>query len=348
METQLVPYDIEEATITALQTKYSDITILPDDKAAYAMVMSGLRECRDIRLACDEWHKTNKAWILKAGKHYDAEKRRVHGLIEPIESSLKSARQAEDDRIEAIKQEKIRKEEVRVQNIREKIDAIRGFSNIPQTMPAARIEELMTELITVLIDDETFQEFADEAQAAKIEASNILFQMKQAREKFEQEQAAAKAEAERLEKIRKEQEVATAKIKAEQEAIEIEKRKLQEEKDRIEREKREEQERIDRTEFERKAKEEAKIQADKDAKEAVERKAKEKEEKERREAEKKAKKEARRPDKEKFEIWVQSHGQIVTPVFNDQSICDLASWFESNVGTLIDEAITKAEDIQND
>ena len=41
---ELVQYSLEKATITALQQTYMDIEIPPDDKATYAMVMSGLVE----------------------------------------------------------------------------------------------------------------------------------------------------------------------------------------------------------------------------------------------------------------------------------------------------------------
>ncbi len=332
----LVPYDLEEKTVNELKSKYMDVTIPPDDKNAYAMVMAGLRECRQIRLDVDAWHKENKAWILKAGRHYDAEKKRVHGLIEPIENRLKSVRQAEDNRIEAIKQEKIRQEEERIAGIQKRIEEIEALAMLNAGMSSQEIQARIDGLAKIKIEEETFMEFHERALKAWDNAMKFLHESMATMKKWEEEQTAAKAEAERLEAERKKQE-------EEQARIDEEKRKIEAEKKALEAAKRAEEERKAREEFERKAQEEARLKAEREAKEKAEREAREKEERERREVEEKARQEALKPDKEKFNTWVQSYMEIVIPEFKDQSISALAKWFEDELTSLVNKAIVNTE-----
>ena len=72
---QLVEYNIETAVITALGSKYKNITIT--DGKSYAFVMEGLRDYRELRLKIDEKHKELKADALEYGRAVDAEKNRL-------------------------------------------------------------------------------------------------------------------------------------------------------------------------------------------------------------------------------------------------------------------------------
>ena len=224
---QLVPYDLEVATIEGLKAKYLDITIPPEDKAAYAMVMGGLRECREIRLSVDDWHKGKKGWILKAGKHYDGEKNRVHSLVEPIEDHLKAVRKVEDDRVEAIQAEKIRVEVERVATIRAKIQEFKDVvADVGPNMPAGEIQAVLDIINETEILESDFQEFTEDARLA-LSASMLIVEARlQHRLEWEDEQAKAKAESERLEKVRKDQEVEAAKLKAAQDKIDRDARQV--------------------------------------------------------------------------------------------------------------------------
>ena len=313
-ELQLVPYDLEIATIEALKAKYMDITIPPEDKAAYAMVMSGLRECREIRLSVDAWHKGRKALIVKAGKHYDGEKNRVHGLVEPIEEHLKAVRKVEDDRVEAIQAEKIRLEQERVAGIRAKIDGLHTLAAIRHTMTAAEITDRMDGVADIIIDDATYMEFREEAEKVRDETWHTLEVLEKERSEWEETQAKAKAEAERLEKVRNEQEAQEAKLKAAQDKIDKEARKVAAEKAALEAEKRAEEQRKRQEEFEKQALENARIKAEKDAKEKAEREAREAKEKAEAEAAEKARAEALLPDKEKLIEWVKWFNDSNVPI----------------------------------
>jgi len=322
-EMQLVPYDLEIATIEGLKAKYMDIAIQPEDKAAYAMVMSGLRECREIRLDVDAWHKDKKALIVKAGNYYDQEKRRVHGLVEPIETHLKDVRQVEDGRVEAIKAEKIRLEQERVEGIRAKIQRFRAMAEIDPALLSDHIQALVDIIDKTRITEEVYQEYFKDALLALSASRAIIEERLKARVGWEMEQAAAKAESERLEKVRKEQEAEAAKLKAAEDKIDAEKTAL-------EAEKKAEQERKDREAFEAKAKEEARIQAQKEAEEIakermareraqIEREAREAKEKAEAEAAEKARQEALRPDKDKIITWARELNQRLLDMSPDLS-----------------------------
>jgi len=347
-ETQLVPYSLETATVEALKAKYMDVTILPDDKSAYAMVMSGLRECREIRLAVDAWHKDKKAWIVKAGKHYDGERRRVHGLIEPVENHLKDVRQVEDDRKDQIRLEAERIERERVEGIRAKIEGIRRFANIKPTMTAAQITGLMDNLADLVLSEKMFMEFIAEAEKAKEETWETLSDLEKARSEWEVEQVAAKAEAERLEKVRQAQEAerkcleaiqkeAEEKARKEREAMEAERRQIEAEKKALEDAKRAEKERQERAEFERRAQEEAKARAEAEAKEKAERDTREAAEKTEKERIEKIRQEALRPDKEKLTLYLDSLLEIPEPELGNEAN-SILMWFSAELVELVDKA----------
>ncbi len=331
-ETQLVPYNLEAATVNALKSKYLDVTIQPDDKSAYAMVMSGLRECREIRLAVDTWHKERKEWIVKAGKHYDTERRRVHALVEPVEEHLTAVRKVEDDRKEAIRAEAERIERERVEKVRAKIENMKKIpSRITPLTPLSEIEEVYKALLNwEPVSESNYQEFTHEAIAIYNDTVSAVLKIKEDRQKWEQEQAAAKAESKRLDKIRQEQEVEAKRLEAirkaeeekyrlEREYLEAERRKIASDKAVLEAEKRAEQERLERVEFERKTQEEAKVRAESEARKKVEREAKEGLERAEKEKVEKERQEALRPDKEKIITYITSLMKVPVPDIGTES-----------------------------
>ena len=297
---QLVEYNIETAVIEGLTSKYMDIEKIADS-AGYAFVMTGLRECREIRLTVDQWHKDKKEWILKAGRFYDDEKKRVHGLVKPIESHLEKVRQAEDDRKKAIKAEKDRIEQERVNGIREKIFAFQKVNTQLGGKSSVELQQIIAGIMDITID-ESYMEFAEEAKTAKADVMTAIEDAYDAQIKWEREEVARKVEAERL-----------AKQKAEQEEKE---KVLAEERRKID----EERAKLAREEFERKFKEEAKAQAEKEAKEKAEREERERIAREKADAEEKARQEALKPDREKLLTFAQDLLAITGPKVQDKKV----------------------------
>lgn len=289
----LIKYDIETAVITALDNKYKDMQIT--DGKSYALVMGGLAEYRELRLKIDDKHKELKKDVLEYGRAVDAEKNRLKLLLEPGENHLKDIRQVEDDRKAKIKEEKEAKERERIEAIQEKINSIRALGTVHNTSSPA-IEERIFLTEGIAISEETYQEFGDQALEAQQTAIAALEQALSDRIQFEKEEAERKAEIERLEKLRKEQEIAQAKIDEENRRIDEKAAKIAEGHRKLEAEKKAEEDRKEREEFEH----QATIKAEADAKENARQKAEEAEALAAVEAEKKARQEALRPDKEKL------------------------------------------------
>jgi len=283
---QLVKFDFDVAVISALDAKYKDIQIT--DGKSYALVMAGLAEYRELRLAIDKKHKELKQDILEAGRGLDGDKSRLKALLEPGENHLKEIRQVEDDRKAAIKEEKDRIERERIEDIQEKINSIRTQGMI-HSGTSSTIKESLIILRGMKISKEIYQEFTDQAIECQKVALGALEEFLSRSLQSEKENAERKAEAERLEAQKKEQEAAQAKIDKQNKSI-------QEEKDKMEAERKATADRLEREEFER----QAKIKAEQEAKEKAEQAERDRIEKEEAEAEEKARQEALRPDKEKL------------------------------------------------
>jgi hypothetical protein len=295
MNTELIPYSLEQATIEALKSKYLDVTIKPDDKAAYAMVMAGLRECRDIRTDVDAWHKVKKEWIVKAGNFYDTERRRVKALVAPIEEHLDAVRKIEDDRKAAIKAEKEQVERDRVATIRARIFDIMMLASNLTGKTAPELQQISEALFDTNITKEVYQEFTDEAERVKMECLDAALKARETRITWEQEEAARKVEAERLEKQRKEQQ--------------DEAQRLAEEKVKLELERKADEDRRYREQILRNASE----RAEKEAREKLEREERERKEKEEAEAKEKERKAAQAPDKEKLLAFADELSAVKAP-----------------------------------
>lgn len=338
IETQLVPYDLSMAVIEGLKEKYMDITILPGDQSAYEMVKAGQKECRKIRLDCEEWHKDKKKDILVWGRHYDGEKNRILGLVEPIESRLKDVRKVEDDRIKAI-------EDARINAIGDKVQEIREMGESLGNMEAQELADWELLLKEMVIEEDEYQELTAEARITRnsslINIRNALdWRMKKDMEEEEQKVEAAKleeqrkaqaAEAKRLEAIRLEQEEKAAEQWAKDEEIRTAKEKIvadrKAEQDRKDREKREA---------------EIKLQARIDAL----REAEEKEEADQREKERQ---EALKPDKEKLinfaDDFLKKGALSILPILNNPKADSILSEAVTQIGKISDWIKQQAEEL---
>ena len=244
------------AAINGLANKYRGLKIT--DTASYKVVVSGIAEMRNLRISVESRRKEKKADILVAGRQIDSGAKKIAELLLPIEKELKDTKDAEDTRKEAIKTEKDRLEKERIESIQAKIAAFPpDVSKLPQLlkMTAPEIQEMQDTLTAVEIDLGVFQEFTPEAIKTKEEKKKLLQEYYIARIQADAETAKQRAEIERQEQVRKEQEAAQktendrlAKIREEQEA---EADKLLAEQERIEADRQAVKEGQDRLENER-------------------------------------------------------------------------------------------------
>ena len=327
---QLVKFDFDIAVITALDAKYKDIQIT--DGKSYAVVMQGLAEYRELRLAIDDKHKELKSDILEAGRSLDGDKNRLKSLLEPGENHLKEIRQVEDARKAKIKEEKEAKERERIEAIQEKINRIRAQGIGGHNVPSSLIQERIIITQGMPVGKDVFMEFTEQAEEARKEAIAILEQALADQLEYEKAEAERKAEIAHLEAQRKEQEMAQAKI---DEGA----RKVREGIVKLEVDRKAAEETKEREEFER----QVKIKAEQEAKEKGAREEQEKIDKEKAEAKEKARQEALKPDKDKLIKFADEIYDIETPTMKSPKAQKISSEARDRLGELAQDIRAKAK-----
>ena len=297
---ELVPYDLKKATIATLEKKYLDLTLPPDDAKSYDMVMGGLSACQKLRKDADDWFDDKKELINKASKHYSEERKKAKAMIIPTEDHLKVIRKAEDDRRAGVKAEKERKEQERILNIQKEINRIAAIPATLVNMSSKEIAKLSAEFEGVLLKQDEFQEFYDEAVRIDDETYSKIQDALIARLAFEKDEKDRKAEAERLEAQRKEQDAKQNKL-TEQAAELAKASRLLEAKKKADEQKKREEELV--RQIKEKAEKEATEKVEREKQDEIDRAARETKEKavkEKAEKEEAARQEALKPDKQKL------------------------------------------------
>lgn len=332
----VVEYNVTDAAIAEMEHAYMGLTIQGlDDKKGFVAVHTARMVVKGKRVEVEHRRKELKADALAYGKKVDGEAKRIFGKLEPIESHLQSEEDKVVEEKKRIEDEKARIEQDRVDEIRAKIAAMQNNVIVTRNLTASGIRSLIAQVEEIDITEEVYQEFYQEALETGSAVLAELSRALQAQDAVELADEKRKAEAERLEKVRQEQEATQKAIDAERLKIQEEQDKLQAEKDGIEADKKAEQDRKDREEFERKAREEAQIQADRDAKEAIERVEAERIVKEKAEAEEKARQEALKPDKDKLLAWLDSYYLIAQPKCKAKKAKVLIGLFNEGLADLV-------------
>ena len=277
-ELGVVKYDVTEAALEEMKgyltLKVTDI----DDETGFKHVHEKRMVVKGVRVSVQKREQEYKDQLNGLKRDVRDKAKIIYDAIEPIETHL----QVEEDKVtkekERIKAEKIRIETERVERIRAKIESLNTFSIVDPGTASVDIQKTINMISKIDIEEGFFAEFINEAFQVR---GNTLTTLALARDKmrtWEAEQAAAKAEAERLEKIRLEQEDKMKELDAREAEIarqDREKKKIIETQVQKEREERIAQEAIEQAEKDRIAKEKA-------------------------EAKEKARQEALKPDKDKI------------------------------------------------
>ena len=324
METGVVKYDITDAAIAEMESIYMELTITDlDDKEQFDAVHSARMTVKGKRVEVEKRRKELKADALAYGKVVDAEAKRITGKLEPIEGHLEREEEKVTNEQKRIKAEADRKE-------KEKIDMrIAGLAEFGQHLPYLPFFEVAG------WDDAKYDEVLLEAKE-KHEAE---------KKRLAEEEAARKTEIDRLERVRLEQAVESARLAEAQKKIDDAKDRLESEKKALEDAKKAEQERKDREIFEVQAKENARIAAEGAAAEKAQREAREAKEKADKEAAEKARQEALKPDKEKLGNWALGLVAIISPDVKDEKAQGIVLWAEAELSNLAEKVIKMAEEL---
>lgn len=328
-ETALVPietralaqFDVTPEAVADRVMEFENLHLVPGDAKSYKQIKGAYMTIVHLRNKVDARRKVLGEEARKWTNALSAAAKKLIDPTAPLETRLRIEIEMEDTRLAVIEAEKVQKEKERVTAINAKIDAIqkRGFIN-PQT-PLSELNELFLDTFELDITEVEYQEYVTGASLAKEQALAALKIGIAKREAWEKEQAAAKVEAERLEKVRQEQE-------AERQVLDTEKRKLEEEKAKIE------------------AENEAKAKAEREAKEAqekTEREALEKTNKERKLKEAAEYAERIQPDKKKIISFVRGLLDHAQPQITEKEAQALFYHALSELKAWADMVIEEAE-----
>lgn len=175
------------------------------NKDGYQQVHSGRMALKNERLSIQGLAKEARDDATKFSKAVIAEEKRIIAIIAPEEDRLQKLQDAYDAAIEAEKQAKIAAEQKRVADLQERVIELRGNRLLSPTSGADIIAEHISDLEGAAVDD-SFQEFREQAEAAKAEGLEWLRNVHAAAVAHETEQARIKAEREELAKLRAEEE----------------------------------------------------------------------------------------------------------------------------------------------
>lgn len=290
--------EFKEEVIAELSQKYMAITVKGiDDKEGYEAAHTARMDIVHKRI---DFAKRSKAFRDKLNEYPKMElkvEKRVLSLLEPIEDYLLSQEKIVDDEKARIKAEADRKEAARIQERVDKLYNMGLVSRNGNFYLSFSNEGYVPEAIIKTCSDDDFDKYVNDFQA-KIDIENA---------RIAKEKADKKAEEDRLEKQRKDQEIEMKRLAAIADEQKQREAKLKEAQDKIDADKKriedEEKARLKKIADDKALEIAKKEAAEKAVREAEEKRLKEEKakadkiEKDRIAAEKKA---ARAPDKEKL------------------------------------------------
>lgn len=310
MEQQVVKYDINAAEIAKMSDIYMQLTIESfDDQEGFEAVHTARMTMVKHRCSVDKLRKRANETAQKFIKNNNANAKKLTGLMEPIETHLKT----EEDKITKEKERiKAEEEKLEQERIKRKVDAL--FA----------VDVVLPFFDVALLSDNEYGVLLEKSIRIKEEKSQIAEEERLAKEKAEKELAAERAE---LEKLKAEQEATAKAQKEKEEALEAERKKMEGEYKKI---------------WEEKQKE---ILAKKIEEERLEREKAEAEEKARQESEEKRQTELL-PDKEKLIDLAMTIKQIISPpAIKDEAVKEIISVTLYELSSIADNVIKQAEEL---
>lgn len=257
----LAEFDVTEAALAEIK-EYERLEI--QDSKSEANVRKCRSVVRSMRTDIEKRRKELKTPLIEHGRLIDQTAKGLTERLLPTEQNLDGKIKAVEAIKEAEKAEKMAAEKARTDAILAEITRMKNITSAAQEygLPSARVHGLLNDLESFPVKPEFFEEFTENALAAKKRDIEIVQACLDRTLKFEADQkaqaeieAANKAEADRLAKIAAEQEKArkeaeaaqakadaearaereaeAAKMAAERKAIEDEKAAIQAEKDRM-------------------------------------------------------------------------------------------------------------------
>lgn len=204
--TEIAEYNATAAALADLRSKYEKVLFPVETPKGMKDALAARKELRDIRFGLEKMRKEIKEPVLRRCQLIDSEAKEITARLTALEDPI-------DKQIKAEKLERERVERERVAAIRTKIDFIKRLPFDSANDSAEDIATTIDELEPLQIDD-SYAEFAAEAQAAKEGALIALQTLHVTTKAREEEDARLKAEREELDRQRAELERMRAELEA--------------------------------------------------------------------------------------------------------------------------------------
>lgn len=184
--------DRNRQDLMAMATRYLTITEIKNS-AGRAECHSAAMTLASARIAISKTGKAARDEATKFSKAVIQEEASLIAITEPEEKRLLALRDGWDEAVAAEKAAKEAAERARIVAIRDRIVAIRDYVPLAAgCRTAARVDQLLTKLSLTSLAD--FEEFADEAAAAHVDAMERVIAIFDEKTEQEAEQARIKAE----------------------------------------------------------------------------------------------------------------------------------------------------------
>ena len=174
-------YKITPAEIAERLKEYDDLKVIEADTGSYKQVRAALTAIVSTRVEGDKRRKKLGEKLRKQVSDINEAWKMLFAPMVPYEDRFSAELKAEDDRKQAIKDEKDRIEKLRIDNIDMKIMSIDHAISRTLNMTSSQIGDLAGELSHIEITEEEYQEFTGKAmdvKAATLSALDDIFDEK--------------------------------------------------------------------------------------------------------------------------------------------------------------------------
>ena len=218
MTTAIAEYSHTEAKLAELKLSYGATKWIITTTESMAIAKKARAEIRKWRVDIEAERKKIKAPALERCQAIDAEAKRITSELLALETPVDEAIKLVEAQKEAERQARAQAEQVRIEKARADIDDMREPARVLVGAASGLVEAAIRHLVS--LDVTRTDEFADQAQAAKIETLTKLRELLAGSVAREAEQARIVAERAELAKQRAEQERQAREKAAEQAKIE--------------------------------------------------------------------------------------------------------------------------------
>lgn len=167
---ELTRYQSTAKAIQEIKENYGELTVAHGDKEGYEVLRVALKDLLKCRQGIEAKKKELKIKPRQEIKEIDDEANRINAELAPIEQRLKKMKKAIDDETKRLREEKKEKERKRVSEIQRRLKEITGVCNDMILADSGDLSCAISNMESLEVTEELFEEFIDAAEMAKEQA----------------------------------------------------------------------------------------------------------------------------------------------------------------------------------